>query len=246
MNEIKQPWLRGILESLTAANLIRHTKIEHRNRLIVILLDSALEIAFRSFLKRVKGIHLSEQHKHRENLVKTVKDNTSFDSKVWDSINYYYEDIRCDLYHSSSDKTVTDLSLNDYVELVEFVIDTLFNIKSREYILKPEEVLVINTIRKEQEESIYLSDLKSDLEIFLVGVNRCNPSSFTELNECLKKEGARKRFTSKQFDNCARVNYRHLFYRDNSTKKWNLSSEGLRKLREVRERIKIEKGGKNG
>lgn len=129
---------------------------------------------------------------------------------------------------------------------MEFVINTLFNIKSRDYVLKPEEVIVINSIKKEQEESVYLSDLKSDLEIFLVGVNRCNPSSFTELNECLKKEGARKRFTSKQFDNCARVNYRYLFYHDKSTKKWNLSIEGLRKLREIRERIRGEKGGKNG
>jgi len=246
MSELKQPWLRGIIESLTAANLIRHSKIESKNRLIVILLDSALEIAFRSFLKRTKNITLSDQHKHRETLVKTVKDNTTFDKKVWDLINYYYEDIRCDFYHSSSDKTLTDKSLDDYSELVEFVINTLFDIKSRDYILRPEEVVEIAGVKKIQEDSMYFSDLKSDLEMFLLGVDKCNPSSFTELNECLKKEGARKRFTSKQFDNCARVNYRHLFYRDNSKKKWNLSSEGLRKLREIRERIKIERGGKNG
>lgn len=245
MSEIKQPWLRGIIETLTAANLIKHSKIEHRNRLIVILLDSALEISFRNFLKRNKNIKLSEQHKHRENLVKTVKDNTSFDQKVWDLINYYYEDIRCDLYHSSSDKTLTDTSLDDYSELVEFVIDTLFSIKSRECILEPKEVIEENEIKKENDNQIYFSNLKSDLEIFLVGVDKCKPSSFTELNEYLKKEGARKRFTSKQFNNCSRVNYRHLFYHDKSMKKWNLSSEGLRRLREIKERLKSEKGGKN-
>lgn len=246
MVEIKQAWLRGIIESLTAANLIRHSKIEHRNRLIVILLDSALEIAFRDFLKRTKNIKLSEQHKHRENLVKTVKDNTSFDAKVWDSINYYYEDIRCDLYHSSADKTLTGSSLDDYVELVEFVIDTLFNIKSRDYILKPEEVMDFGIAKNDQGEHVYFSDLQSDLEIFLVGVDRCNPASFTELNECLKREGAKKGFTSKQFNNCAGANYRYLFYRDKSTKRWNLSSEGIRKLREIKERIRIQKEAKHG
>ncbi|RJP28011.1 MAG: hypothetical protein C4533_05910 [Candidatus Omnitrophota bacterium] len=235
MEEIKQPWLRGIIDTLTAANLIKHSKIEHRNRLVVILLDSALEIAFRSFLKRIKRIQLSEAHKHRENLVKAVQNNISFDAEVWDSINYYYEDIRCDFYHTSSDKTLTDKSLETYIELVEFVINSLLNIKCRDFILKPSEVMTTEGASKDQEKPIYFGDLKSDLEVFLVGVDKYNPSSLTELLEHLKKEGVRKKFTYKQFNNCVGANYRHLFYYDKSTKRWNLSSEGLRKLRSLKE-----------
>ncbi len=40
------------------------------------------------------------------------------DQQVWDNINFYYQDIRCDLYHQSAGKTVTDDALLDYRDTV--------------------------------------------------------------------------------------------------------------------------------
>jgi hypothetical protein len=244
MDEIKQPWLMGIVESLTAANLIRQSKLEYKNRFIVILLDSALEIAFRDFLKRVKKIKLVDAHKHRDNLISAVKKNTSFDSEVWDLIDHYYEEIRCDFYHSSSDKTLSDKSLETYIELVEFVIDSLFKIKSRDYLRTPDEVMLTAGKKETEADAIYLGDLKTDLEIFLFSINKYNPESLTELNEHLRREGARKKFTWKQFSNCVSTHYHHLFFYDKSTKRWSLSVEGLRRLKQIKEERSKQNGGK--
>jgi len=49
MEEIK-PWLRGIVDNIKASELLRVTHLENRNRIRLILLDTALEISFKHYL----------------------------------------------------------------------------------------------------------------------------------------------------------------------------------------------------
>ena len=130
--ETAGPWLRGIIDTLVGADLLCGSAIPHRNRLAVILIDSAFETACRAFLQHKAKIKLGEAHKHRDNLISTMKSKLSdVDADVWDNITFYYEEIRCDFYHESAGKTVTDTALLDYRDTVEFVIDTAFGAKVR-------------------------------------------------------------------------------------------------------------------
>ena len=56
------PWLRGIMDTLVGAELLRLSAIPHRNRLAVILIDSAFETACRSYLQHKAKIKLSDSH----------------------------------------------------------------------------------------------------------------------------------------------------------------------------------------
>jgi hypothetical protein len=125
----QSPWIAGIVDTLVGADLIRQSKIPHRNRLAVILIDSAFETACRAFLQYVAKIKLQPEHRQRDALVKTVKSKlTEVDTDVWDNIDFYYHEIRCDFYHQSAGKTIIDVSLLDYQEAVEFVINKALGI----------------------------------------------------------------------------------------------------------------------
>jgi hypothetical protein len=86
----------------------------------VILIDSAFETACRAFLQHKAKIKLGDSHKHRDNLISTMKSKLKeIDSEVWDNINFYYEEIRCDFYHQSAGKTITETAVLDYRDTVE-------------------------------------------------------------------------------------------------------------------------------
>jgi hypothetical protein len=84
------PWIAGVVDTLVGARVILRTKIPHRNRLAVILMDTAFETACRAFLKHKMKITLSDAHRHRDHLVKAVRGNLrNIDNAVWDNIDYY-------------------------------------------------------------------------------------------------------------------------------------------------------------
>ncbi len=125
-----QPWLNGLIDGLSASNLIRNSIIENKNRIAFIILDSTLEIAFKNFILNVKKLpSISESTwRNRETVNKIVKKHTDFDPETWKEVDYFYR-IRTGLYHADSEKTVTNTIVNDFQDTVEFFINNLFNIQ---------------------------------------------------------------------------------------------------------------------
>ena len=69
MSEAKlSPWLHGVIDTLVGAEVLRTSTIPNRNRLAVILIDSAFETACRAFLQHKEKIKLQETHRPRDNL----------------------------------------------------------------------------------------------------------------------------------------------------------------------------------
>ncbi len=87
------PWVRGIADNLAAAKLLLDSVLESRNRLALILLDSALEIGFREYLENVKKITGLDDDamKHRENLIKVVGRNSKITEDDWTQIDFFYD-----------------------------------------------------------------------------------------------------------------------------------------------------------
>jgi len=233
------PYLRGIVDTFLGVKLLLQSNIPHRNRLAVILLDSAFETACRAYLTYVSNVKLSDNHKHRDNLIKTVKSKLSqIDEDVWNNIEYYYTEIRCDFYHQSAGKTITDVTLLDYQDTIEFVINEAFNIKINQLVeaelvlLKKESTEVtVNSSSK----YIPLHKLRDKLDKIIVSVNQVKPKSFDELNEFFKKEGDSLRLEKNDFTNIVarHSGSKKYFYYDKGLKVWDLSSIGKFKLSQL-------------
>ncbi|MCG3114104.1 MAG: hypothetical protein LLH30_00310 [Candidatus Manganitrophus sp. SA1] len=249
MSEEKiRPWLQGIVDTLVGANLIRQSKIPHRNRLAVILIDSAFETACRAFLQNKAKVALKENHRHRENLINTVKSKLSdVDDEVWDSINYYYTDIRCDFYHQSAGKTITDVALLDYQETVEFVINQAFGVK-----IGPLVSAESNSIELQQENSkekpsptpkVQLSGLNTKVDKMIVAVGTLGPKNKDEVNEFFKREGDSLRLKNGEFTKILARNSgtKKFFFYDRELRKWQLSGTGRFKFGQLQK--EAENGG---
>lgn len=231
------PWLSGLIDTLVGAELLRGSAIPHRNRLAVILIDSAFETACRSFLQHKAKIKLDENHKHRDKLISTMKSKLSgIDSEVWDNINFYYEDIRCDFYHRSAGKTIIDTSVLDYRDTVEFVIDTAFGTKVRPIV---EEQLVVAQTSDIADESagdsrptIHVVDARDRTTKVLIAVATVAAKSVDDVNGFFKREGESLRLKPGEFTTILARNSgsKKLFYFDRDERCWKLSKLGRKKL----------------
>ncbi len=236
----ESPWLNGILDALVGVRLISESDIPHKNRLAVIILDSAFETACRAYLKYIAGIKLEEAHKRRENLVKIVKSKlTSIEEEVWKSIGFYYEEIRNDLYHQTSAMTVTDESFDDYKETVEFVIDNAFGIKCAETANAMFRSLQLKkeTTNSSVASASLLMKLSEKVDKLILAVALLVPPSVAEVNEFLKKQGDSTRITPNEFTAILGRNTgsKKFFYFDKKNKRWQLSAFGQYRLKQLQE-----------
>lgn len=239
--EKRKAWVEGVIDTLVGARQLRESPISHRNRLVVILLDSAFETACRAFLKYEKRIRLEECHRHRETLMKVVKDKLpDIDPEVWKNIDFYYEEIRCDLYHQSAAKTLTESSLADYQEVIFFVIDSAFNIKCAELVdAEYKKLGLAGALSAETsgqgQEYIPWAKLPGRTDKVLAAVSRTHPKSVEDVNAFFKKEGASIRLDREEFTTILGRNSgsKKFFYFDRDAKRWNLSKAGEQKLEKV-------------
>jgi hypothetical protein len=161
------------------------------------------------------------------------------DAEVWDNINFYYEEIRCDFYHQSAGKTITDPALLDYRDTVEFVIDQAFGTKVHPTV---ETLLAEVAANKESEvdvvaagDSISVCDVRDRVDKVLVAVSQALPKSVNDVNEFFKREGESLRLKPEDFTNVVARNSgsKKLFYFDRAEGTWKPSRGGLRRLREL-------------
>lgn len=238
------PWLVGIIDTLVGARLIQQSSIPHRNRLAVILLDSAFETACRSFLRYRAKIQLTDAHKHRDNLVKTIKAKLQdIDQEVWDSIDFYYQDIRCDFYHQSAGKTITDDALQNYEETVEFLIDRAFGIScapiAGNQLKSLQQPAEAGTAVTAMPGTSLLSKLNDRAHKVLVAVDALSPSSVKDVNEFFRREGESLRLKTDEFTNIVARNSgsKRLFYHNKDFERWELSGLGRFKLKQIQQEI---------
>lgn len=242
--EKSNPILRGIIDTMLGVELIRQSSIPHKNRLAVILIDSAFETASRGYLQHIAKITLTDAHKHRDNLVKIVKSKlNTIDEQVWSDIDYYYTEIRCDFYHQSAGKTITDITLLDYKETVEFVIDQAFNIKIDDLVraqagtLKEGSESAINT--SSEGLKIHVLRLQNRTDKVLVAVAETNPNDVEQVNNFFKKQGDALRLKKDEFGNIVARNSgsKKLFYFDTANKVWTLSGLGRFRISQIQKEV---------
>lgn len=182
----KKPWMRGIVDNLYAADLIGQTVLQNRNRIRLILLDTALEVAFKNYLQyELKDNITIDKKLTRQNLEKVMKSKTKFQDDTWRSVEYFYG-IRCDLYHEHAGKTLMDSDINDFHKLVLYMVNFLFDIPSQIWDIEPRSLLT------SQKTKLYLPINKLKIIekiIYVVWLYGLKDS--TEIQNALKSVGCR-------------------------------------------------------
>lgn len=129
----KKPWTKGLYEAIIAIDLILKQRLEQKNRICLILLDSTLEIAFKEFLVNDSGkvfndIRLFKLFNNRQQVHDEIKKYVRFSSSIWKKIQHYYQ-LRCKLLHERATVGIGDYQIEDFRNTVQRVLKKLFKLE---------------------------------------------------------------------------------------------------------------------
>ena len=129
----KRPWAKGAYETIIAADLILKQKLDQKNRIALMILDSQLEIAFKDYLVYESGTYYSDaqlikifaaRHLVHQEVQKTLTLSTS----SWNKINYYYKQ-RSELVHKRSSVSISDDDIVEFRKVVQSALTKMFKLK---------------------------------------------------------------------------------------------------------------------
>lgn len=210
------PWLLGIIEALKCVALIRSSTLSTRNRLSLIMLDSTFEISLRQYLQNIKKITLDpKEHRPRFKLFEIAKKNINVPAEVWDHLDYYWN-TRNPQYHQDANISVPDTVYNEYAELICFMLDKMFNMKSKEYLEFQTEQLVSHG--KADNIQIDPKRIASKIDAIIAVVATSEISRTEDVQVVLKKLGLPFKFSDHEIRSYFSQKY---FYKN---------EEGFRKL----------------
>jgi hypothetical protein len=131
----RKPWVKDLYEMMTTIDFIERRDLGARNRALLILLDSNLEIAFKEYLVNESGTNfsdakLTELFNSRHQLEIEIRRHVDLGGETWTKIGYFHL-MRNKLTHQQASLEVTDDTIQQYRRLVEGVLRVLFGLKLR-------------------------------------------------------------------------------------------------------------------
>jgi hypothetical protein len=126
----QKPWTAGLVDSVIAADLIYKHSLSQKNRISLILLDSALEIAYKEYLVNEQNIGNAAFKKLCENRAEVQKEvlkHLTLAPQIVQKIDHYYK-LRCDLIHLRATPNITDAQVEDYRVIVEDVLSRMYGL----------------------------------------------------------------------------------------------------------------------
>lgn len=128
-----KPWSKGLYEGIVAVDLLFKRRLDEKNRICLILLDSTIEIAFKEYLVNDSGEYYSNSQikslfEKRHLVHKEVKKFIELKESIWKKINFYYN-LRCKLIHERATVGIPDDQIEDFRDVVEKVLKKLFDLK---------------------------------------------------------------------------------------------------------------------
>jgi len=131
----RKPWTRGLYEGVIAADLISKQRLEQKNRIALIVLDSTLEIGFKEYLVNDSGgkygdAQLLQLFKNRSAVHSEIKiySKVKITAETWKKIEHYYQ-LRCKLVHEKATVGISDTQIEDFRKVVESVLGKLYKLK---------------------------------------------------------------------------------------------------------------------
>jgi hypothetical protein len=129
----QKPWTTGLYEGIIAADLISKQKLEQRNRIAFIVLDSTLEIGFKEFLVNESGVVYTDAKllsifSNRASVQTEVQKYLVLKPDVWKKIDHFYR-LRNKLVHERATVGISDEQVHAYRSVVEDVLKKMYKLK---------------------------------------------------------------------------------------------------------------------
>lgn len=130
------PWTLGLLEAVSAVDSIQKLKLETRNRIALILLDSNFEIGLKEFVihrtdlfppKNYDDAKIKDLFSRRYKVVAEVKNKVNLPQKLVAKATHYYE-MRNKLIHERATVGITDKDVAIYRDTIEQILTRLFDL----------------------------------------------------------------------------------------------------------------------
>ncbi len=126
-----EPWTLGLVEAVAAVDIISRQKLQTKNRIALILLDSNFEIALKEFIVHRSDLFPSPDLKHlfgnRERVIAAVASKISLDNQLIKKAKHYYE-LRNKFIHERATATITDSDIENYQDTVQRILEILFGL----------------------------------------------------------------------------------------------------------------------
>jgi len=126
-----EPWTLGLVESVAAVDIISRQKLQTKNRIALILLDSNFEIALKEFIVHRSDLfpqpNLTQLFQNRNNVIAAVSGKITIDGQLLIKARHYYG-LRNKLIHEHATIGITDVDVDNYRLTVEKILSILFNL----------------------------------------------------------------------------------------------------------------------
>jgi hypothetical protein len=132
-----QPWTLGLVEAVAAVDIIVRQRLETKNRIALILLDSSFEIALKEFVVHRTdlfsprefddaAIHALFERRHL--VIKAVSAKIQISQKLLDKAKHYYE-LRNKLIHERATAEPTNTDIDNYRATIQQILKILFHLE---------------------------------------------------------------------------------------------------------------------
>lgn len=131
-----QPWTLGLVEAVAAVDVIVRQKLQTKNRIALVLLDSNFEIALKEFIvhrtdsfpqSQFNDAAIQALFKDRRQVIAAVSQKVVIPKKLLDKAKHYYG-LRNKLIHERATVGITDEDVDNYHKTIQRVLKILFGL----------------------------------------------------------------------------------------------------------------------
>jgi len=131
------PWTVGLIEAIAAVDVIKRQRLDTKNRIALVLLDSDFEIGLKEFIVHRPDLFPPAQYhdariaalfKHRPDVIREVTGKIAIPGKLITKANHYYL-LRNKLIHERATADITDTDVENYRATIQEVLKILFKLK---------------------------------------------------------------------------------------------------------------------
>lgn len=132
-----RPWMKGIVDSLGIIDLVSRSRLETRNRSLLVLMDSNFELALKEYIvsksedfppQRFSDNRLEMLMQDRTKLLTLVASKAKFLTSDKVSLCLHYHNIRRSLVTSRITPSISHVDVEEYRALSEGIIKALLTV----------------------------------------------------------------------------------------------------------------------
>lgn len=128
----RQPWTLGIVEAMAAVDIIVRQRLETKNRIALLLLDSNFEIALKEFVvhnsSMFPNVNLKQLFDNRDNVIKLVSQKVRMETDLIGKAKHYYG-LRNKLVHERATVDIVESDIDNYSKTIKRFLKLLYGMK---------------------------------------------------------------------------------------------------------------------